>query len=185
MDINGDLLMNTLMIDTRQQAGKHDLKHKYFEDHGIPTLRSKLPVGDYTWMQDMSVVIDSKNSILELCSDICGKDHDRFRRECNLAKDNGIKLIVLVENIGGEIRHSGVFNETITDLSELHTWKNPRSFIFANGKQKYPQATRGITLQKCCYTMQNRYGVRFIFCTPEDAGAKIIELLTKDNVNER
>ena len=44
----------------------------------------------------------------------------------------------------------------------------------------YPNATKGETLAKACLTMQLKYGVEFLFCRPEDAGEKILELLGVD-----
>ena len=166
-----------LLEDTRQQAEKHDTKHRWFEAHGIEVRRSKLYVGDYSLPTDQSVCIDSKFSIQELVSDICGKQHERFRNECVRAQEAGIKLIVLVENRGGHIRDN-VIQPTITKLEDLYKWKNPRLFIMVGRKQKYPTATRGVTLMKACMTMQAKYGVRFLFCTPEQSAEKIVELLS-------
>ena len=46
--------------------------------------------------------------------------------------------------------------------------------------QKYPKATRGEQLMKACMTMEQKYGVKFLFCRPEDSGEKILELLGVD-----
>lgn len=170
--------MRTLMIDTRQQVGKHTIKDKYFESVGVPIVRSKLPVGDYGCMQNMSVVVDTKKDIQELVSDICGKQHERFRRELELAQDNGIKLYVIVENRGGYVdKKQTIYNPAVKKLDDLHGWINPRLFLFRNGRQLYPTATKGITLQKACHTMQEKYGVTFLFCTPEESGKHILDIL--------
>lgn len=166
-----------ILEDTRNQLNKHDAKHKWFEANGIDVRRSKLWVGDYTLPTDQSVCIDTKKDIQELVSDICGKQHERFRNECIRAQEAGIRLIVLVENIGGKVGRGEIYNPTITKLEELHRWKNPRLFIFDGGKQKYPRATRGITLQKACISMELKYGVKFLFCTPHESAKKIVELL--------
>ena len=168
-----------ILEDTRQQNEKHYLKHKWFAENGIEIRRSKLWIGDYTLPANQSICIDTKKDIQELIGDICGKQHDRFRAELIRAQETGIKLYILVENKGGEIGKTGIMNPTIRRLEDLHSWKNPRLFIRRNGKQLYPTATKGITLQKACYTMQRKYSVEFIFCTPEESGAKIVELLTK------
>ena len=165
-----------ILEDTRQQAQKHDLKHKWFEQNGITIRRQALYCGDYTLPTDQSVCIDTKKDIQELVSDICGKQHERFRNECIRAQEAGIKLIVLVENRGGHIKDN-IIQPTITSLDELHRWKNPRLFIFFGSKQKYPSATRGITLQKACMTMKAKYGVDFQFVTPEKSAERIVELL--------
>lgn len=166
-----------ILEDTRQQAQKHGIKHRWFEQNGIVVRRQALYVGDYTLPTDQSVCIDSKFSIQELVGDICGKQHERFRNECIRAQEAGIKLIVLVENVGGKVGRGEIYNPTITRLEDLHKWKNPRLFIFYGNKQKYPSATRGVTLQKACITMRAKYGVRFLFCTPQQSAQKIVELL--------
>lgn len=187
-----------LLEDSRQQVGKHDLKHKWFEEHGIEIRRTKLYAGDYCLPTNQKVCIDTKKDIQELVADVCSKQHERFRAECERAKEVGIKLIVLVENEGECLGYKkDIYNEPISDLKQLHSWKNPRLFIMKktnkiigyhkNGKPKfqvvqaYPNATRGTTLAKACYSMQQKYGVEFLFCKPEESGAKIIELLGGNN----
>lgn len=169
-----------ILCDSRQQEGKHDIKERWFAEHGIETRRTKLYVGDYTLPADQSVCIDTKKDIQELVGDICGKQHERFRNECIRAKEAGIRLIILTENRGGHIKDN-IIQPTITCLEELHRWKNTRLFIISGGKQKYPRATRGVTLQKACMTLKAKYGVEFMFCTPEKSAEKIVELLTGDN----
>jgi len=169
-----------LLEDTRQQNHKHTIKHKWFAENGIEIRRTKLYVGDYTLPTNQSICIDTKKDCQELIGDICGKKHDTFREELIRAQEANIQLIILVENKGGQIGKTGIFNPTIHDLSELHSWKNPRLFIRRNGKQLYPNATRGITLQKACMTMERKYGCKFIFTTPEESGAEIVRLLTNE-----
>lgn len=174
-----------LLEDTRQQAQKHDIKHKWFEKNGITIRRQALYCGDYTLPTDQSICIDTKKDIQELVSDICGKQHERFRNECIRAQEAGIQLIVLVENRGGKVGHGNVYCPTIAKLEDLHKWVNPRLFIMYRGKQKYPRATRGVTLQRACMTLEYRYGVRFMFCNPEESAETIIKLLTKEKNHER
>lgn len=176
----GTALKMILIEDSRQQKGKHDIKSKWFADHGIEVRRSKLYVGDYSLPANQSVCIDTKKDIQELVSDICGKQHERFRNECIRAQEAGIKLIVLVENRAEHIGMGQFYNPVIRELEDLHKWKNPRLFIFDRGKQKYPTATRGITLQKACMTMRHKYSVDFQFCTPEESAQRIVELLGGD-----
>lgn len=155
-------------------------------DYGVELKKMDF-VGTY------NVCVDTKKDIEELINDIIGKQHERFRDECIFAQNNGIQLYILVENTGGEIYHTGIYNKTITSLDELHNWKNPRLFIMHNSKevigtykngrpkyekvQKYPRATRGEQLMKACMTMEAKYGVKFLFCKPGEAGARILELL--------
>lgn len=206
-----------LIEDKAQQLSKHTMKHNFWLREGHTIYRLPLPVGDYVLMNDKisdvlkrkgdrniepkkmdflgtyNVCVDTKFDIQELISDLCGKQHDRFRDECILAKNNNIKLYILVENKGGIIQNTDIINPTILRLEDLHKWANPRLFIkkrtnvqlgyYADGRpkyqwvQKYPSATKGISLQKTCYTMNAKYGVEFVFCRPEDAGRKVLELL--------
>ena len=150
----------TIIEDTRQQAGKHNFKQSYFETHGIKIVRSKLPVGDYANIKDLSVVIDTKKDIQEIIGNVT-KQHARFIAECDLAKENDIQLIVLIENEDG-----------VTQISDLYRWYNMR-LRFS------PKATTGATLAKILHGIELRHGVHFEFCHPLEAGARIIELLPK------
>lgn len=146
--------------DTRQQAGKHDIKHEFFDDHHISVVRCKLPFGDYAPIPKVSV--DTKASMDEIAANICGKEHTRFINECKAAKAAGCQLIILVEN-----------EVNISSLSEVHLWKNPRS-VYS------PKCVQGPRLQRAMQTISERYGVRFEFCTPEEAGSRIVELLSNE-----
>lgn len=145
--------------DTRQQAGKHDIKHDYFDNHDVELLRCKLPFGDYA--PPPRVSIDTKANMDEIANNICGQEHKRFINECKAAKAAGCQLIILVENTVG-----------VTDISEVHRWINPRS-VYS------PKCVQGPRLQKAMMTISDRYGVQFRFCTPEEAGAVIKEILER------
>lgn len=167
-----------LLEDTRNQIEKHKRKNAWWAEHGVEVRRTKLYCGDYTLPTNQSICIDSKKDIQELIGDICGKQHDRFRAECERASEAGIKLIILVENAEGYAdKNHKIWNKCIRDVSELHSWTNPRLCLFRNGKQLYPTATRGITLQKACMTMTQKYGVEFLFCHYNESAKKILELL--------
>ena len=193
-----------IIEDKNNVVGKHKIKNAYWQSQGIEVIRHPLPVGDYILMNDKvkdmldrkakrgiepkkmdflgtyKVAIDSKKDIQEICGNICGKSHARFRDEVILAKNNGIKLYILVENESFTIKGKmGVTSPYIDCLDNLHKWINPRLWIRKGGRQAYPNATRGITLQKACFSMEKKYGCEFIFCRPKDAGQRIIELLTE------
>lgn len=146
-----------LIEDTRQKAEKHELKHTWFSDNGITAIRCKLPFGDYAPVPPVS--IDTKENMDEIAANICGSEHTRFINECKTAKAAGCQLIILVENDVG-----------ITTLEEVHKWVNPR-VIYSS------KAVQGPRLQKAMETIQERYGVRFLFCRPEESGKNITELL--------
>lgn len=151
----------TLIEDTRQQSGKHTLKQEYFEQNGIKVVRSKLPVGDYANIKNLSVVVDTKKDIQEVIANVT-QQHKRFVAECELAKGSGIKLIILVENEDG-----------VTKIDDLYRWWNPRTRFS-------PKATSGRTLAKILTGIEYRHGVTFRFCRPEEAGRVILELLPEE-----
>ncbi len=190
-----------IVEDKANKEGKHDTKHDFFESKGIEIMRYALPVGDYIlgtekvmdvidrkekrgivpskmdFLGTYNRVIDTKFSIEELYGDVVGS-HDRFRDEQILAQNNGIQLYILVENTDG-----------INSLNNLPTWKNPRRekwFRIWNakkqGKAKNVQISKqppmsSQALAKSLTTMEAKYGTRFFFCSPEEAGARIIEIL--------
>ena len=151
-----------LIEDTRQVVGKHKLKNEYFEKMGIEVVRSKLLFGDYQNPKNPSIAIDTKKDIQELIGDLT-KDHERFRNELLLSKKCGAKLIILIED------------EKVTCINDLYTWYNWRL-------KKSPKATKGSTLAKMLYTIENNtedYNCQFLFVKKAECGAKIIELLTR------
>ena len=74
----------TILEDTRQKPGKHDVKAKAFQDAGMDVYRCKLPFGDYAPVPPVS--IDTKRNIDEIAGNICGKEHARFIREYKAAR---------------------------------------------------------------------------------------------------
>lgn len=195
-----------LIEDKGQKEGLHILKNRYFDSHDIEVLRAPLPVGDYVIATDKvldvikrksarktevkkmdflgsyDISVDTKKDMQEIVGNICGKAHARFRDECILAQNNGIKLYVLVENTDG-----------IKSIEDVFKWQNPRlhrynkiAYMHNIGKWlnvALPKAkpTSGETLAKAMITMQKKYGVEFAFCHSKDAGAKVIELLGGDD----
>lgn len=150
-----------IIEDSRQQAGKHSIKHAAWDAHGISTVRCALPVGDYALFPAVSV--DTKANMAEIAQNIGGSEaeHRRFRNELILAKENGCHLYVLVEN-----------DEGIRDIGGVAAWVNPRLI-------DSPKAITGERLAKAMLTMQERYGVTFLFCAPEKAAATICYLLER------
>lgn len=192
-----------IVEDKCNRVDQHEIKNRWWKLNGIEVLRYPLPVGDYILVTDRvqdvinrkqkrnveikkmdfmgsyNVCVDTKKDIQELIGDICGKQHERFRDECMLAQNNGIKLYILVENNSIVINErKGIYSPFIDSLDNLHRFVNPRLFIWRNGKQKYPTATKGVTLKKACITMRAKYGVEFLFCRPNESAKIIVDLLT-------
>ena len=148
-----------ILEDTRQKAEKHTIKHAKWAAHGDKLTRCALPCGHYALPSP--VYIDTKANMQEIAQNIGGtqKEHARFRRELILARDIGTKLYVLVEN-----------EEGICDLRGVANWTNPRLI-------DSPRAITGQRLARAMETMQERYGVTFLFCHPEQAAGVIWSIL--------
>lgn len=146
-----------IVEDTRNQIGKHKALNDEFNKLGVPVIRSKLYVGDYSRLDDQTVCIDTKKDWIELAGNICGKQHERFRNECMRARDADISLIVLVE-----------------EETPILEWKAP---IKRNG-QAISRVSPAM-LSKAMSTMSDKYGVRFIHCAKSESAALILKMLRK------
>ena len=196
-----------IAVDKNQlQKGSHAksnaYNHRMMERAGHELIAIPLPYADYAEVTaemqetidrrgdklkkadlvgDIKIAVDRKNSIDEICGNVCSTTsaHERFRDEVILAQKCGCKFYVLIED------------EKVTSLDDLDHWQNPREkkyfyykALIAQGKKlrmilpKQPPAS-GKKLAKALRTMETKYGVEFVFCKPEDAAQRIVELLTK------
>ena len=156
--------MRTLVIDTRQQKGKHEAKHAEFGRMGITSVRSKLPAGDYAYAP--KVAVDTKRDLYELntCLTV---EHERFARECDAVP--GSILVILTENDQG-----------VRCISDLESWVETDDaletrMVLSGGNVR--KRLVGSTMAKACRTMHEHHGTYFAFCSPDEAAARIIEIL--------
>lgn len=195
-----------LIEDVANKGNKHIVKNQYWKKQGIEVRRYGLPVGDYVladekvldvinrkvarglepkkmdFLGTYNIVVDTKKDMNEIEGDIIGKQHARFRDECILAQNNDIKLIILVENSDGIKDVRDVFRYTSPRRLKWFRVKKAQEFgRMLNVKIPAKPPVSGEMLAKSMLTMTAKYGVEFIFCTPSQAGAKVIELLTKEN----
>lgn len=163
----------TIQCDTREHKNEWERIKDQFDGLGVDYIRSKLWVGDYMNIDNPRVVIDRKKDLQELCGNVT-QQHERFTRELVRAQEKGIKLYILCEH-----------GEGIRELIDVYFWDNPRlhmtTWITKDGKpckvQKYPRATKGESLYKSLKTIENKYGVTFIFCEKHETGYQIMKLL--------
>ena len=153
-------------IDSREKARAIQKILAEFESQGIKHFVSKLPVGDYMNLDNPKVIVDRKQSLAEVAVNV-GQDHARFKRELERAEEYGIHLIFLVE-------HGG----TIKTLEDVQSWNNPRL-------KEHPLALTGMRLYKIMLTMQNKYGIEWLFCDKRCTGKRIIELLSNGENNAK
>lgn len=175
--------MPEIWEDTRQQSDKHEIKHGWWEAHGVTVTRRKLDAGDY--MADGSnVTVDTKRNVDELAMNINGKSHDRFKRECQRAAAAGYRLVVLVENMEGYTRLEHVCQWTNGHCASCQWFRRgkcdphePTAKCPRHGTRKPIQGPR---LAKAMQTMHSRYGVEFRFCKPSESARIVCELLGVD-----
>lgn len=148
-------------IDSREKARAIQKILAEFENQGIKHFVSKLPVGDYINLDNPKIAIDRKQSLAEVAVNV-GQDHARFKRELERAQEYGIHLIFLVEH-GGSIK----------TLEDVQNWNNPRL-------KEHPLALTGTRLYKIMLTMQNKYGIEWLFCDKRCTGKRIIEILSSN-----
>jgi hypothetical protein len=133
---------------------------------------SKLPIADYGLLTDLSLVIDRKKDLQELCGNVC-QEHERFRAEMIRAQEAGIKIIFLCEHGHG-----------IKNLADVAGWSNPRALerrkIDGRWQTVKQKVMQGPTLCKILMTMERKYGVQFLFCDKDETGDRIIELLSRE-----
>lgn len=160
-----------IQIDSREKSRAIMKIVAEFERQGIKHPVSKLMVGDYMNYDNPRLIIDRKQNLSELCSNVCS-DHERFRKELILAQKNEIQLVFLVEHGKG-----------IRNLQDVIWWDNPRRWkrmrnpVTGKWQEVETKAMQGETLYKILCTQERKYGCRFLFCDKSETGAEIIRIL--------
>lgn len=150
-----------IQIDTREH--QHAIKKilAEFDKQSIKHYSSKLYVGDYMSLDNPRIVIDRKQNLGEVAGNVC-QEHKRFTAELTRAQEAGIKVIILVE-------HS---NE-VKCLEDVVWWNNPRLKVS-------PKAITGEKLYKIMRTIADKYECEWVFCSKQQTGKRIVELLSND-----
>lgn len=160
-----------IQIDSREKTRAITKIVEEFERQGIKHPVSKLIVGDYMNYDNPRLVVDRKQSLSELCSNVC-QDHDRFRRELIRAQENEIKIIFLIEH-----------GHDVERLEDVIWWENPRRWKRRRNPESgrwediETKAMQGETLYKILQTQTKKYGCKFLFCKREETGKEIIRIL--------
>ena len=144
-----------IQIDTREKERAIQKILQEFDRQKVLYFSSKLPIGDYMNLDNARLVVDRKQSLGELCTNLCSPDKSRFWNEIRLAKNLGIKIIFLCEH-----------SKDIKRIQDVATWSSP-----------YTQV-RGRDLMEKIYSCHIAYGVDFLFCSKPETGKRIIELLS-------
>lgn len=145
-----------IQIDSREKDRAIRKIVEEFDGRGVKHPVSKLMVGDYMNYDNPRLIVDRKQNLSEVCSNVC-QGHERFRNELKRAQENEIRLIILVEHGRG-----------IHCLEDVIWWNNPRG-----GK-----SMQGEVLYKVMKTQERKYGIKYLFCDKRQTGRRIIEILS-------
>lgn len=143
-----------IIVDSREKKNQHILD--YFDRVSEPYEIRKLSTGDYMDPFSPFMTIDRKRNLEELAGNVCTPDN-RFWREVRRSKEEGLKMIVLVEH-GGQIR----------SLNDVPKWSS-----------KYTRVT-GRRLYDELFKIHVAYQVEFLFCDKRSTGRRILELLRNE-----
>ena len=144
--------MNNLIIQVDSREQKNDEVIEYFDRVGQRYFVSKVPAGDYINFRTPKVTIDLKASLVELANNLTRK-HEQFRNEIILARrDMECDLVVLIR-------------EPLESFEAVKQWQSNRTKL------------KGEQLYKIMKTISEKYGVIWRFCTRENAGEKIIQII--------
>ena len=144
-----------IWTDTREQKNGHILT--FFDQCGVIHEEHKLDIGDYMDPDRPHIVIERKQSLDELATNLLTKDKERFWREIRRAAKQGVKIIVLCEHGRG-----------IWQARDIVRWRSRFSKITG------PMLLREIE------RVQNGYGARFVFCPKHEMGRRILDGLYHD-----
>ena len=102
---------------------------------------------------------------MELCKDVMSNDHRRFRAECIRAAEQGIQLIILVEEC--------------PPYGMVEYWEPPRWNTTTEFHRKGEPMTKvdPSVFSKALDTMTRKYGVKFRFCTKKQCPSRVIKYL--------
>lgn len=140
-----------ILQDCREKKGQHNLVESTLKEKGYSLKRVRLNVGDYMFPNGKVSVDLKSGGVEELASDLY-RDKLAFNKKYKKCLQDGIKLIVLVE-------------EEIKSMQDLVNWKSKHSRI------------NGSYLVEMIHTIKVSYGVRFVFCSPNKTPLRLLELL--------
>ena len=158
-----------IVVDTREKPKAIKRILEYFDRNNIKHVSSKLLFGDYMDYNRPWIVIDRKQNIAELAKN-CTTEHERFRREIELAAEAGATLVILVEQNRYQDRGKWVHVNSIEDLI---LWSSPHSMV------------RGEKLFRILAAWASKFPIQVIFCDKRATGQNIIKILYSEDYKPR
>ena len=150
-----------IIVDTREKPRAIVKILAEFDRQGVKYVRRALPFADYFNPDRPDVTIDRKQNLLEIAGNVV-QQRARFIREVERCNRAGCHMILLIEH-----------SNRIRSLEDVIGWKNPRLKVS-------PLAVSGERLFRIMKAMEIKYGIEWQFCSKQQTGKRIIELLRSD-----
>lgn len=156
----------TVKVDTREKKHAHILA--YFKRNGIDYIQEKMDTGDYQIVGDNSILIDRKQNIHELASNIWEDleavkknkpDRQRFKNELKRLDKLGSKMYILIE-------------ENLSCLEDVQKWKSKCDRYGKPYTKMY-----GATIYRYLVAYKWKHNIEYVFCHKNSTGRIIAELL--------
>ena len=152
-----------IQIDSREKARAIETLLREFDKQGVKHISSKLYAGDYIDMEHPLLIIDRKQNIREIASNVTS-EHKRFKAELEKVKEIGAKMIILIEE-------DTIDGKPIESLEDIMLWE-----------PKPGQGTvSGMRVYKILANWVRVYPLEVQFCNRRYTGKRIIEILGGSN----
>ena len=152
-----------IQIDSREKARAIEKILREFDKQGVKHISSKLYAGDYVDMEHPLLIIDRKQNIREIASNVTS-EHKRFKAELAKVKEIGAKMIILIEE-------DTIDGKPIESLEDIMLWE-----------PKPGQGTvSGMRVYKILANWVRVYPLEVQFCNKRHTGKRISEILGGSN----
>lgn len=158
-----------LLVDTREKPKAIAPILEHFDKAGVRHISTKLLFGDYMDYNRPSLVIDRKRNIAELAKN-CTTDHKRFKKELERVQAAGATLVVLVEQNRYKDREKWI---RVNSIEDLLLWSSPHTKV------------RGEKIFRVLSSWIFKFPLRIEFCDRRTTGKRILQIIYKDENDER
>ena len=152
-----------IQIDSREKARAIEKILREFDKQGVKHISSKLYAGDYVDMEHTLLIIDRKQNIREIASNVTS-EHKRFKAELEKVKEIGAKMIILIEE-------DTIDGKPIESLEDIMLW----------GPKPGQGTVSGMRVYKILANWVRVYPLEVQFCNKRHTGKRIIEILGGSN----
>ena len=152
-----------IQIDSREKARAIEKILREFDKQGVKHISSKLYAGDYIDMEHPLLIIDRKQNIREIASNVTS-EHKRFKAELEKVKEIGAKMIILIEE-------DTIDGKPIESLEDIMLWEPKPGQGTVSGMRVYKILANWVSV----------YPLEVQFCNRRCTGKRIIEILGGSN----